>query len=57
MLSFLGQTIRINMDQLRVMGRSTQGVKLANLREGDTLMAIQKLEQAEPTESGIQIYG
>lgn len=53
MLSLSGQTIRINMDQLRVMGRSTQGVKLANLRDSDTLIAIQKLEQDEPAEPGI----
>ncbi len=54
MLSTSGQTIRINMDQLRVMGRSTQGVKLANLREGDTLKAIQKLEQEEPIDLEIK---
>jgi DNA gyrase subunit A len=53
MLSGSGQTIRINMKDLRIMGRSTQGVKLANLREGDTLMAIQKLEQTESEESEI----
>lgn len=47
MLSASGQTIRISMQDLRVMGRSTQGVKLANLRDGDTLIAIQKLEQEE----------
>lgn len=47
MLSTSGQTIRISMQDMRVMGRSTQGVKLANMRDGDMLMAIQKLE-AEP---------
>jgi len=51
MLSASGQTIRINMQEMRIMGRSTQGVKLANLREGDTLMAIQKLEQTEEENS------
>lgn len=53
MLSAAGQTIRISMQDLRVMGRSTQGVKLANMRENDTLVAIQKLEQEEQeAESG-----
>lgn len=44
MMSATGQTVRINMSGLRVMGRNTQGVKLANLKEGDYLVAIQKVE-------------
>lgn len=44
MISSSGQTVRISMRDLRVMGRNTQGVKLANLREGDYLVAIQKIE-------------
>lgn len=50
MISASGQTVRINMRDLRVMGRNTQGVKLANLRDGDTLVAVQKLEGAETEE-------
>lgn len=49
MISSSGQTVRISMRDLRVMGRSTQGVKLANLRDEDKLIAIQKLEGAENT--------
>lgn len=44
MMSATGQTVRISMNELRVMGRNTQGVRLANLRENDYLVAIQKLE-------------
>jgi DNA gyrase subunit A len=44
MMSASGQTVRINMRDLRVMGRATQGVKLVNLKEEDTLLAIEKLE-------------
>ena len=47
MMSAAGQTVRISMRDLRVMGRNTQGVKLANLKEGDSLVAIQKLEGTE----------
>lgn len=43
MMSKMGQTIRFGMDDLRVMGRATQGVKLANIKEGDTISAIQKI--------------
>lgn len=44
MMSSSGQTVRISMRDLRVMGRNTQGVKLANLKDDDILVAIQKLE-------------
>lgn len=47
MMTATGQAVRISMQHLRVMGRNTQGVKLANLRENDSLMAIQKLENGE----------
>lgn len=50
MMSATGQTVRISMRDLRVMGRNTQGVKLSNLKEEDYLVAIQKLEGSD-TES------
>jgi DNA gyrase subunit A len=50
MISSTGQTVRISMRDLRVMGRNTQGVKLANLRENDYLVAIQKIEEADSQE-------
>lgn len=43
-MSHSGQALRISMKDVRVMGRSTQGVRLVNLREGDLLVAVQKLE-------------
>ena len=54
MMSSTGQTVRIRMKDLRVLGRNTQGVKLANLKEGDYLIALQKVtasdeEDGEPT--------
>ncbi len=44
MISMLGQTVRIRLNQVRVMGRNTQGVKLVNLKEEDVLIAVEKLE-------------
>lgn len=45
MMTSLGQTIRISMEDLRVLGRATQGVKLVNLKDDDdVLLAIQKIE-------------
>lgn len=43
MMSTQGQTIRIGVDELRVMGRATQGVKLVNLKEEDKLLALEKI--------------
>ncbi|MDR3624986.1 MAG: DNA topoisomerase (ATP-hydrolyzing) subunit A [Chlamydiales bacterium] len=51
MMSKLGQTIRINMKSLRVMGRNTQGVKLANLGAKDILFAVQKVEASQDDDS------
>ncbi len=42
-MSSSGQTVRISMKDVRVMGRSTQGVRLVTLREGDTVIAVQKI--------------
>lgn len=47
MMSNTGQTLRTSMKDVRVMGRSTQGVRLVNLHENDVLVAIQKLEYLE----------
>lgn len=47
MMSSHGQTIRIPMRDVRVMGRSTQGVKLANVKDDDVLIAVQKVESAD----------
>ncbi len=47
MMSTQGQTIRTSMQDIRVMGRSTQGVRLVNLTQGDHLVAVQKIEAVE----------
>ncbi len=50
MMSAIGQTVRMCMKDLRVMGRSTQGVKVVNLRANDHLVALQKIEHIETEE-------
>lgn len=49
MMAAGGQTIRIRLEDVRVMGRNTQGVRLANLKD-DVLVAIQKLAAMEGEE-------
>ncbi|MFZ0565289.1 MAG: DNA topoisomerase (ATP-hydrolyzing) subunit A [Chlamydiales bacterium] len=44
LMSGLGQTIRIAMQDLRVMGRATQGVRLVNIKEEDILLGMEKLQ-------------
>lgn len=44
MITSSGQMIRISMEDVRVMGRSTQGVKLAQLKSNDLLVAIEKIQ-------------
>ncbi len=40
-----GITIRLSVNGLRNMGRATQGVKLINLRNGDTIAAVAKVQE------------
>ncbi|YBU89137.1 MAG: DNA gyrase subunit A [Candidatus Walczuchella monophlebidarum] len=40
-----GITIRISVSYIRISGRSTQGVRLINLREGDEIAAVAKVGQ------------
>lgn len=51
MMSNTGQTLRINMKDVRVMGRSTQGVRLVSLHEGDCLVGIQRIEHIDAVSS------
>jgi DNA gyrase subunit A len=52
MMSTLGQTIRIRMQDLRVMGRNTQGVRLANLQDNALLLGMQKIANDKMDEEG-----
>lgn len=42
-----GITIRMAVEDLRVMGRATQGVKLINIKEDDSIAAVAKVMQQE----------
>ncbi len=46
-----GVAIRMSVDELRIMGRNTQGVKLINLKNGDEIAAIAKVEMDQEIES------
>ncbi len=47
-----GISIRINVSELRIMGRATQGVRLIKLNEDDSISSVAKIEKmadAEPS--------
>jgi DNA gyrase subunit A len=46
-----GITIRMNVKDLRVMGRATQGVRLINIQETDEIAAVTKVDHEEQTEN------
>ncbi|WP_027385379.1 DNA gyrase subunit A [Chryseobacterium gregarium] len=48
-----GVAIRMNMDEMRVMGRNTQGVKMINLKKNDEIAAIAKVEMDKEVEEVI----
>ncbi len=45
-----GVAIRTGLDEIRVMGRATQGVRLINLKKNDEIAAIAKVEVDEEVE-------
>jgi DNA gyrase subunit A len=49
-----GITIRMPVSDMRVMGRATQGVKLINLRNGDSIAAVTKVQGYEEEDEGEQ---
>ncbi len=46
-----GLTIRLSVSELRVMGRAAQGVKLINLKEGDTIASVARVPASSDEET------
>ena len=46
-----GLTIRTSADQIRVAGRATQGVKVIDLREGDSIASVTAVPKTEEDEN------
>ncbi|MEG0761718.1 DNA gyrase subunit A [Chryseobacterium sp.] len=49
-----GVAIRMGMDEMRVMGRNTQGVKMINLKKNDEIAAIAKVAMDKDVEDDIE---
>ena len=53
-----GILIRMSMSDIRIMGRATQGVRLINLKSGDTIAAVAKVERdLEEEENAVEMNG
>ncbi len=57
MITARGMIMRTGLDEIRSIGRNTQGVRLINLKEGDKVVAVEKIEAEEAGESGEQAEG
>ncbi len=49
-----GLAIRMGVENLRVMGRATQGVRLINLKSNDAIAAVAKVMQDEEVEEALE---
>ncbi|MES2131375.1 MAG: DNA gyrase subunit A [Bacteroidota bacterium] len=52
-----GITIRMNVSDLRVMGRATQGVRLINIQDSDSIAAVTKVDHEDEVEAEVQADG
>jgi DNA gyrase subunit A len=52
-----GMIIRTGLDELRSIGRNTQGVRLINLKEGDKLVAAEIIPAEEDQEGAVESHG
>ncbi|MBQ8544421.1 MAG: DNA gyrase subunit A [Alistipes sp.] len=50
-----GVTIRTKVDQIRLAGRATQGVRIINLREGDVIASVMAVPVSEDEESAADV--
>ena len=48
-----GIAIRLNVVDLRVMGRATQGVRLIKLNDKDEISAVEKISQIDEEEENV----
>ncbi len=52
-----GIAIRMNVSDLRVMGRATQGVRLINIQDSDSIAAVTKVDHEDEVEAEVAVEG
>jgi DNA gyrase subunit A len=54
-INISGITIRMGMEELRIMGRATQGVRLIKLNDNDKIAAVAKIEMIGGEDEDVQL--
>ncbi len=54
LITAMGMIIRTGLDDVRAIGRNTQGVRIINLKEGDKLVAVEKISPDEEDEEAAE---
>jgi len=54
-ISRAGLLIRLPVSSLPVIGRATQGVKVINIKEGDSIAAVTKVDQEEDEDEDVNV--
>jgi len=49
-----GTLVRTRVDEIRTMGRNTQGVRLIRLQEDETLVGLQRIDELETNDDDLQ---
>jgi DNA gyrase subunit A len=58
LISSTGTLVRTPVDEISVLGRNTQGVRLIRLAEGERLVGIERIESLETAEgAGVDVAG
>ena len=52
LISDQGTLVRTRVDEVSVLGRNTQGVRLIRVRDGEHIVGIERIEEAEETDVG-----
>jgi DNA gyrase subunit A len=52
-----GVAIRMSVADLRIMGRATQGVRLINLRDGDSIASVTAIPKTEEEQVVVEESG
>ncbi len=55
MISNLGTMVRTGTDEISILGRNTQGVRLIRLKEGEFVVGAARIEESEEDASGEEV--
>jgi Type IIA topoisomerase (DNA gyrase/topo II, topoisomerase IV), A subunit len=54
LISNQGTLVRTRVEEISVLGRNTQGVRLINLRDGEQLVGLERIEENDAEEGSAE---